>query len=514
MGRAAIATSHHLASIAGMDMLAKGGNAVDAIVAAAMVLTVVEPTGCGIGGDGFAILWDGKQLHGLNGSGRSPAAWTPEYFEGVATVPERGWGSVTVPGVVSTWIALWERCGSLSLEAIAAPAIRHARDGFAVTPTIAGLWASGGRTLSGQPGFAECFLPGGRAPRAGELFRSAAHAATLEAIVATRGEAFYRGVLAERIVADARAHGAALSLSDLDEHRAEWVGTIAQRFAHGVVHELPPANQGLATLIGLGILEAAGWQPSSPDDPHQLHLAIEATKLALADVYRHLADVDAMRIEPTAFLDPGYLKERARLIDPDRAGDPGHGEPRAGGTVCLSAADEGGMMVSFIQSNYKGFGSGVVVPDTGIALHNRGIGFTLAPGHVNQVGPRKRPFHTIIPGFAMDLKGAPLMAFGLMGGPMQAQGHLQIALRILGYGQNPQAAADAPRWRIDAGRRVGIEPGTDPALIDYLRARGHDIVNEALDGTFSFGGAQIVLKTADGYVAGSDPRKDGQALAR
>jgi gamma-glutamyltranspeptidase / glutathione hydrolase len=514
IGSTAIATSHHLASIAGMDMLAKGGNAADAIVSAAMVLTVVEPTGCGIGGDGFAIVWDGKELHGLNGSGRSPAAWTAEYFQGLATMPERGWNSVTVPGVVSSWVSLWERFGSLSLETIAAPAIHHAREGFLVTPTIAGLWTRGADTLKGQPGFAECFLREGRAPRAGELFRSAAHAETLEAIATTRGESFYRGPLAERIIADAQARGAALSLADLGEHRAEWVATVSQRFASGVVHELPPANQGLATLIGLGIMEAAGWQPSSPDDPRQLHLAIEATKLALADVYRHVTDVDVMRFAPEAFLDSGYLRERARLIDPDRAGDPGHGEPRPGGTVCLSAADDTGMMVSFIQSNYKGFGSGVVVPGTGIALQNRGTGFTLEPGHVNQVAPRKRPFHTIIPGFAMDLNGDPLMAFGLMGGPIQAQGHLQLALRILGYGQNPQTAADAPRWRVDSGRRVGVEPSTDPALIDYLRARGHDVISEELDATFSFGGAQIVQKIDGGYVAGSDPRKDGQALAR
>lgn len=514
MGRSAIATSHHLASMAGMDMLGTGGNAVDAVVAAAMVLTVVEPTGCGIGGDGFAIIWDGKELHGLNGSGRSPAAWTPEFFGDLAAVPERGWASVTVPGVVSSWIALWERFGSLPLETIANPAIRYAREGFHVTPTIAGLWALGGSRLKDQPGFAQCFLPGGRAPRAGELFRSPAHAATLETIARTGGEAFYRGELAERIVAHGQAHGAALSLADLAEHRAEWVGTISQRFAKGVIHELPPANQGLATLIALGILDAAGWKPSSPDDPHQLHLAIEATKLGLADVYRHVADLDAMQLAPETLLDPAYLRERAKLIDPDCAGDPGHGEPRPGGTVCLAAADDRGMMVSFIQSNYKGFGSGVVVPETGIALHNRGVGFTLAPGHANQVGPRKLPFHTIIPGFVMDLHGQPLMAFGVMGGPIQAQAHLQIALRVLGYGQNPQAAADAPRWRIDTGRRVGIEPGTDPALIEFLQARGHQVVSEELDATFSFGGAQIILKTADGYVAGSDPRKDGQALAR
>jgi gamma-glutamyltranspeptidase/glutathione hydrolase len=514
MGRAAVATSHHLASMAGMDMLARGGNAVDATIAAAMTLTVVEPTGCGIGGDGFAIVWDGTELHGLNGSGRSPAAWTPDYFAGLKAIPERGWGSVTVPGVVSSWIALWERFGSLPLETIAEPAIRYAREGFHVTPTIAGLWARGGEALKEQPGFADCFLPGGRAPRPGELFRSEAHATTLEAIAATKGESFYRGALAERIAAHARAHGGALALSDLAEHRAEWVGTISRPFAKSVVHELPPANQGLATLIGLGILEAAGWEPSSPDDPAQLHLAIEATKLALTDVYRHLADIDHMAFPPEALLDPAYVRARARLIDPDRAGDPGHGEPRPGGTVYLAAADERGMMVSFIQSNYKGFGSGVVVPGTGIALQNRGTGFTLKPGHPNQVGPRKRPFHTIIPGFATDRGGRPLMAFGVMGGPIQAQGHLQVALRVLGYGQNPQAAVDAPRWRIDRGRRVGIEPGTDPRLIRYLRERGHEVVSDELDPTFSFGGAQIILRTADGYIAGSDPRKDGQALVR
>jgi len=514
MGRAAIATSHHLASLAGMDILTRGGNAADAALAAAMTLTVVEPTGCGIGGDGFAILWDGKELHGLNGSGRSPGAWTAEYFKGQTQMPERGWGSVTVPGVVSCWIALWERFGSLPLETIAEPAIRHAREGFLVTPKIANLWALGGEILKHQPGFAECFLPGGRAPRAGEIFRAPCHAATIEEIAQSRGESFYRGPLAERIVAEAHAQGAAIELSDLADHRAEWTGTISQRFASGIVDERPPANQGLATLIGLGILEAAGWEPSSPDDPHQTHLAIEATKLALADIYRHLADVEAMQFGPEMLLEPAYLQKRAKLIDPDHAGDPGHGDPRPGGTVCLSVADAGGMMVSFIQSNYKGFGSGAVVPGTGIALHNRGHGFSLEPGHANHVGPQKRPFHTIIPGFATGLNGEPLMAFGVMGGPIQAQAHLQIALRVLGYGQNPQAAADAPRWRIDKGRRVGMEPGTDPALIDYLRARGHQIVSEELDATFSFGGAQIIMKTAEGYVAGSDPRKDGVALAR
>jgi gamma-glutamyltranspeptidase/glutathione hydrolase len=261
-------------------------------------------------------------------------------------------------------------------------------------------------------------------------------------------------------------------------------------------------------------MEAAGWSASTPDDPAQLHLAIEATKLALADIYAHVADPAHMRISPLALLEPAYLKKRAALIDPDRAGDPGHGAPPSGGTVCFSVADADGMMVSFIQSNFQGFGSGVVIPETGIALHNRGAGFVVEEGHPNCVAPRKRPFHTIIPGFATTAAGQPLMAFGLMGGPMQAQGHLQLALRILAYGQNPQAAADAPRWRVDRGRRVGLEHGTDPALISYLQKRGHDTLTNAPDTAFAYGGAQIVARHSSGYVAGTDPRKDGLALAR
>jgi gamma-glutamyltranspeptidase/glutathione hydrolase len=220
-----------------------------------------------------------------------------------------------------------------------------------------------------------------------------------------------------------------------------------------------------------------------------------------------------MRVPPARFLDPDYIARRARLVDPARAGDPRHGTPGPGGTVCLAAADRAGMMISYIQSNYQGFGSGVVVPGTGISLQNRGAGFTLKPGHANQVGPRKRPFHTIIPGFAVQPDGAPLIAFGLMGGPMQAQGHLQLMLRMLAYGQNPQAAADAPRWRILAGRRVAVEPGMDAGLLEALSARGHELVLERTEDSFAFGGAQIVQRIAGGYVAGSDPRKDGQALA-
>ena len=512
-GRDAIATSHPLASQAGMAMLMRGGNAVDAALAAAMTLTVVEPTGCGIGSDAFAIVWDGGALHGLNSSGRSPAAWTPARFAGREAMPELGWEAVTVPGAVAGWVALARRFGRLPLAEIAAPAIRFAREGFAVTPIIARLWRRAAETLGGQPGFAECFLPGGRAPRAGEIFKSEAHARTLESIAETAGDSFYRGELARAIVADAERLGGAMTLEDLAAHKADWVGTLSRAYAGAVVHELPPNGQGIGTLIGLGLLEATGARDHGVDDPAMVHLAIEATKLAMADLHEYVADPAAMTTPAARLLDDSYLDERARLIDPARAGDPGHGTPGPGGTVCLSAGDRDGMMISFIQSNYMGFGSGIVVPGTGISLQNRGAGFTLRPGHANEVGPRKRPFHTIIPGFAMNADGAPLMAFGLMGGPLQAQGHLQLALRILGHGQNPQAAADAPRWRVLSGRRVAVEPGMNPQLIEALRARGHEITVERPEALFAFGGAQIVLREGDGYVAGSDPRKDGQALA-
>lgn len=512
-GRAAIATSHALASMAGMQMLLAGGNAVDAAVAAAMTLVVVEPTGCGIGSDAFAIVWDGTRLHGLDAAGRSPAAWTLDRFAGRTAMPERGWDSVTVPGAVSAWVQLSKRFGRLPFEKVAAPAIHYAREGFAVTPVVARRWAAEADTLRRQPGFSAFFLPEGRAPMSGELFRSRAQADTLEDIATSGGESFYRGALASRMAADALAHGGALTLDDLGQHQARWVDTLSQPYAGAIVHELPPPGQGIATLMALGILQALDLQPGDVDGIAQTHAAIEATKLALADLHRFVADPRAMAVAPTRLLDPHYLASRAALFDARKAGNPGHGAPAKAGTVCLSAADASGMMISFIQSNYKGFGSGVVVPGTGISLQNRGCGFSLDPAHPNVVASRKQPFHTIIPGFAMKPDGKPAMAFGLMGGPMQAQGHLQMALRTLKHGQNPQAAADAPRWRVLNGRRVAVEKSMRPDLVAGLAALGHEIVVSEQDDDFSFGGAQIIVNTDNGYVAGSDPRKDGQALA-
>jgi gamma-glutamyltranspeptidase / glutathione hydrolase len=510
LARNIVATSQPLAAQAGLRMLDAGGNAVDAALAAAITLTVVEPSGNGLGSDAFAILWDGTELHGLNASGRSPAGWTPERFAG--GMAERGWDSVTVPGAVRAWADLSGRFGRLPFETLFAPAIGYAETGFPVSPVIAELWSRAEILLGRQPGFAEAFLPGGRAPRAGERFALPALAESLRLIAETGGEAFYRGALAEKMAAFARAHGAALSEQDLAEHSNDWCGTISAAFGDVALHEIPPNGQGIAACMALGILRHVGLGEHDPDSVDALHLQIEAMKLAFRDVEAYVADPAAMEaVTARDLLDDGYLAGRAKLIDPRRATDFGAGAPRAGGTVYLSAADADGMMVSYIQSNYAGFGSGVVVPGTGISLQNRGFGFTTKPGHPNLVGPRKRPFHTIIPGFLMK-GGAPLMSFGVMGGPMQAQGHLQMTLRTQLWDQDPQTAADAPRWRVVSGLDVAVEEAVGGDILDGLSERGHAITCEAPEEAFGFGGAQLVRRIDGGYAAGSDPRKDGQAV--
>jgi gamma-glutamyltranspeptidase / glutathione hydrolase len=503
-----VATSQPLAAQAGLRMLLKGGSAVDAALAAAMTLTVVEPTSNGIGSDAFALIWDGKQLHGLNASGRSPAAWSPKRFAGSSAIPNRGWDSVTVPGCVSAWRMLSEKFGKLPFADLAEPAIRYAADGYLVSPTIARLWAKQAPDLAGQPGFREAFMPGGRAPQAGELFRHPSQARTLELIAESRGEAFYRGELAERMVAHSRDNGGVLSMEDLASHQSDWVAPIAIDYRGYQVHEIPPNGWGIACLMALGMLENFDMASLAPESPQSLHLQVEAMKLAFADAQQHIADPAAMRVSTAALLDKSYLKERAKLIDRSRAGKPAFGTPR-GGTVYLTTADASGMMVSYIQSNYQGFGSGVVVPGTGISMQNRGIGFVLTEGHVNQVGPRKRPFHTIIPAF-MTRGAEPIMGFGVMGGYMQAQGHLQMALRRVDHGQNPQAMIDAPRWRVD-GTVVNVEEATPAQTIKALEGFGHPVVVAERFNT-DFGRAQIILKTEGGYVGASEWRTDGQAV--
>ena len=487
-------------------MLADGGNAVDAAIATAVALTVVEPVSNGIGSDAFAIVWDGRQLHGLNASGRSPAAWTPEYFAG-QPVPALGWNAVTVPGAVSAWAELHSTFGKLPFEQLFAPAIGYGRNGFPVSPTVASQWAAQAPLFATQPGFAAAFLPNGRAPGPGELVTLRDHAATLEKIAATHGEAFYRGELAHQLEAHSTANGGAMLIDDLAAHRADWVGSIAGDYRGYTVHEIPPNGQGIVALIALGILEHFDMSSWAVDSADSVHLQIEALKLAFADAQAHVADIDHMLVSPGRLLDRGYLEARAALIDPTRARPASAGTPR-GGTVYLTAADDSGLMVSMIQSNYMGFGSGVVVPRTGIALQNRGFDFHVAPGHPNQVGPRKRPYHTIIPGFVTK-DGVPVMSFGVMGGPMQPQGHVQVLVRIADYGQNPQAACDGPRFRWVQGLQVSCEKGFAPSTLDELRRRGHDLL--MIDDYNSFGSCQAIWRLPDGYLAVSDPRRDGQA---
>lgn len=508
LARNVVATSQPLAAQAGLAMLGRGGNAVDAALAAAIALTVVEPTNNGVGSDAFAILWDGHGLHALNASGRSAAGHTADRFADATVMPAAGWDSVTVPGAVSGWVELSARFGKLPFADLFAPAIRYARDGYPVSPQVARQWALTATFHAHHQGFARTFLPGSRAPYVGEVFRCEDLARTLEAIADTRGESFYRGDTARRIAACAREEGGALSEHDLAQHRPEWVKPLAQEFSGCELHELPPNTQGVAALAALGVLEAAGPTDAAPDSAESLHLQIEAMKLALADAYAHVADPAAMEISAESLLDRDYLAARARLIDRRRAGTFEPGRPPHDDTVYLCAADSDGVMVSYIQSNFVGFGSGIVVPETGVSLQNRGAGFTLDAHHPNRVGPRKRPFHTLIPAF-VTTKGAPLMAFGVMGGPMQAQGHVQMMVRVVLHRENPQAAADAPRWQVMQGRTVAVEKGFAPAVLEELAARGHEI--SELDPIW-FGGAQLAYRLGDGYVAASDPRKDGQAV--
>jgi gamma-glutamyltranspeptidase/glutathione hydrolase len=508
LARNVVATSQPLAAQAGLLMMHKGGNAVDAALAAAITLTVVEPTSNGIGSDAFCILWDGKKLHGLNASGRSPAGWSPDRFKGKTAMPTRGWDAVTVPGAVSAWVALSSRFGKLPFADLFEPAIRYAADGFMVSPTIARLWAKQVPELRDVPGYAEHFMPRGRAPEAGERFAAPAHAKTLRRIAETKGEAFYKGELAESMAAHARKHGGAMTLEDLAAHASDWVEPLAHDYRGYTLHEIPPNTQGIAAQITLGILEGFDVGAIPVDSADSLHLQIEAMKLAFADAYEYVSDAATMRVKNADLLDKEYLRSRSRLIDMKKAKTPRHGTPGRGGTVYLTAADASGMMVSYIQSNYQGFGSGIVVD--GISLQNRGYGFVLRPDHANFVAPRKRPFHTIIPAFVTQ-DGRPVMGFGVMGGSMQAQGHAQVMVRFADYRQNPQAASDAPRWRVGEGPDVNIEQGISAEVVRELERRGHNLI-QADRWSTDFGRAQLIYKMDDGYLAASERRTDGQAV--
>ncbi|MFU8816808.1 MAG: gamma-glutamyltransferase family protein [Pseudomonadales bacterium] len=500
-----VATSQPLATQAGLEALRQGGNAVDAALAAAITLTVVEPNNNGLGSDAFCLLWDGAGLVGLNASGRAPLGWSLERFRG-PHMPQLGWDAVTVPGAVSAWVALSERYGALAFPALFEAGIHYAENGFQVGPKSAYYWQLAERRYAAFPEFVRHFLP---APEPGARFRRPELAQSLRLVAQSRGEAFYRGELAQQIARAARIDGGALTLTDLAEHQADWVAPITQPYRQVALHEIPPNGQGLAAQIALGILRHLDVAPV--DSADSVHRQLEAMKLAIRAAFDHFADPRAMRLAPEALLAPGMLEQLAAAIGEQASAVPPARLPVSEDTVYLAAADQNGMMVSFIQSNYQGFGSGIVVPGTGIAMQNRGHGFSLDPAHPNCVAPGKRPFHTIIPGFVSDAAesgGAPRMAFGVMGGHMQHQGHVQMVQRVFDHGQNPQAASDAPRWHIYEDYSIGVEGGFPPSVTAELAARGHRIRHEPAEHVF--GGAQLILRTEHGYVGGSDHRKEGQ----
>ena len=503
-----VASSQPLAVEAGINMLRHGGNAVDAALATAITLTIVEPNNNGIGSDAFALVHDGSTLHGLNASGRSPAGLTPEKFSGQSHMPTLGWDAVTVPGAVSAWVELSRRFGKLPFHTLFVDAIRYARDGFQVGPKSAFYWHHAVQRFQRFDAFMDTFTINGRAPAVGERMCLPDHARTLESIAASRGESFYQGELAHKMASDAARHGAAMKLKDFSGHRADWVTPISMQGFGAELHEIPPNGQGLMALIALGVLTRVHDKSLLLDEAASLHLQIESQRIAYQQIERHLADPQYMQTSVEALLDDAYLASLAAQIDPTRANPGSTSLGSSPDTVYLTTADENGMMVSMIQSNFRGFGSGIVVPGTGISLQNRGAGFVLEAGHPNQVGPGKRPYHTIIPGF-VTRNGAPVMSFGVMGGHMQAQGHLQMLLRVMHYGQNPQAASDAPRWYVFEDGRVALEPGFKPSVIRELEKLGHELVLDQPE--HLFGGAQLIVKTSDGYCAGSDHRKEGLA---
>ncbi|WP_251977107.1 gamma-glutamyltransferase family protein [Salinicola avicenniae] len=518
--RGMVAASQPLASQAGRDILAGGGNAIDAAIATAAVLTVVEPTGNGIGGDAFALVWiadpaggggQGK-LHGLNASGQAPASLTRDAVlaAGHDEMPLHGWTPVTVPGVPAAWAELSKQYGKLDFATLLEPAIRIAREGFPVSPVISQLWQRAEiefRALSDDPAVApwlDAFAPNGHAPQPGELYRNEAQARTLEALAESHCDSFYRGELAARIDAFSQATGGYLRAADLAAYAPEWVTPISVNYRGYDVWEIPPNGQGMVALMALKVM--AGFDPGVRDAPLTLHRQLEAMKLAYTDGHFHITQADRMRVEVEALLSDAYADTRRRLIG-ERAIDPAPGEPQAGGTVYLATADSDGNMVSYIQSNYHGFGAGVVVPDTGISLQNRGHGFSLDADHVNVLEPGKRTFHTIIPGFLTQGDTA-LGPFGVMGGFMQPQGHMQVVMNLVDFGLNPQAALDAPRWQWMGERKIGIEPGYPLHLIRDMAERGHRI-SIAVDST-GYGRGQVILRDPNSgvYCGGTEPRTD------
>src|SRR5215213_3284154 len=515
---AMIATSQPLASAAGLEVLRQGGNAVDAAVAAAAVLGVTEPHMTGIGGDMFAIVWLAKErkLVALNASGRAGSLMKHETLQqrGFRSGSQKGAMSVTVPGALAGWDMLLRTHGRRTLAQVLQPAIAYARDGFPVSPIIAAQWANETNFLKRDSAAAATFLPGGHAPKAGEWFQNPDYARTLQDIAKNGVGTFYGGPLGARIVARLSALNGFITLDDLKKNAPTWVTPISVPFRGYRVWELPPNNQGVAALEMLRILEPYDLKAMGHNSPAYLHHLIEAKKLAYADLDRFVGDADHLDMPAERMLTDEFIAERRRHLDPARAQarvDPGPLRTQSE-TVYLTVADAEGNMVSFINSNYDYFGSGVVVPGTGFALHNRGAGFTLTPGLPNTVAPGKRPFHTLIPGFVTQTvngREQAYMSFGLMGGGVQAQGHVQFLLNYFVFGMDVQAAIDAPRFRHYDGQRVALEAPISDAVRTALTAMGHVLIEQP---PVAFGGAQAIVRLAKGFAAGSDPRKDGMAV--
>ena len=510
-----VATSQPLAAQAGLAVLQAGGNAIDASIATAAALTVLEPTANGIGGDAFALVWHGGKLHGLNASGPAAAATSVAALRalGHTTMPKYGPLPVTVPGAPAAWAALAKRFGKLPLTQTMEAAIGYAREGFPVSPSVAYAWQQASalfRTQFDQPHFQawfDTFAPD-HAPRAGEIWRSAGHADTLQAIAEDNAGSFYRGFLAERIARCVQDAGGHLAATDLADFKVEWVDPISINYRGFDVWEIPPNGHGLVALIALNLLK--GFTFAERDSVLTIHRQIEAIKLGFADGLAHIADPAHMRVSVADLLSEAYADDRRKLIGAD-AGLPIPGTPAQGGTVYLSTADAEGNMVSFIQSNYMGFGSGLVVPDTGISLHNRGNNFSLDPTHPNALAPGKRPYHTIIPGF-LTRAGVPVGPFGVMGGFIQPQGHVQMVMNTVDFGLNPQASLDAPRWEWESGRLVHIERTTSEHLFRGLSDLGHEVNWQ--NNRLGFGRGQIIWRGENGvYAGGCEPRTDGAVAA-
>jgi gamma-glutamyltranspeptidase/glutathione hydrolase len=520
------ATSQPLATEAALAVMRRGGSAVDGAIAANAVLGLTEPTGAGIGGDLFAIVWDPKEqkLSGLNASGRSPRSLTLDYFasRGMTHIPPLGPLPVTVPGAVDGWFELHARFGRLPMTDVLAPAIGYARKGFPVTEIIANGWQRNARALEKFPGFRETFMPGGRAPAKGEMFANPRLAATYEAIAKGGRDAFYKGDIARAIDAYMRANGGFLSYEDLAAHHSQWVEPVSVNYRGYDVWELPPNGQGIAALQMLNILEDFDLRKMGFGSADYLHVLTEAKKLVFEDRARYYADPDFTPTPLERLLSKTYADERRALIDMSRAATdypPGEMPGAKSDTVYLTVGDADGMMVSLIQSNYRGMGSGMTPGDLGFVLQDRGELFSLTPGHANVYEPGKRPFHTIIPAF-VTRGGKPLISFGVMGGDMQPQGHVQVLVNMIDFGMNLQEAGDAPRLRHDGssaptdevmrdGGQLALEVGFDPAVIAELQRRGHRIKADRGD----FGGYQAIRRDPDNgaYAGASESRKDGQA---